>query len=40
LFIDRDGTGTTFIATPLLQLTNQPSAITLDELLQNGQIIF
>nr|WP_262466676.1 Ig-like domain-containing protein [Acinetobacter radioresistens] len=40
LSIDRDGTGTTFIATPLLQLTNQPSAITLDELLQNGQIIF
>ncbi|WP_213066193.1 calcium-binding protein [Acinetobacter sp. CFCC 11171] len=38
--IDKDGTGNTFETTPLLVLTNQPSTMTLDDLIQNQQLIF
>ncbi|MDM1546132.1 Ig-like domain repeat protein, partial [Ignatzschineria indica] len=39
LFVDRDGGRTTHEPEPLLILTNQQNEITLEELLQNNQII-
>ena len=39
LSVDRDGARTTHESEPLLILTNQQNEITLEELLQNQQII-
>ncbi|OTG86054.1 Ig-like domain-containing protein, partial [Acinetobacter sp. ANC 3813] len=38
--VDKDGTGSTFETTPLLVLTNQQSTVTLDDLIQNQQLLF